>query len=449
MALPSQSARPIARRTHMHRRSRHRAFPRLFVFAAVVLAIALIVGWRIWPRPDGDEATKADRPGAAAVAKQDTATPAPQPKETKRSPRREPKPEPKSEPKRTASRSTPAISSKPPTKKKDPAPDTNEEPRGATVEMGRPVSVPDTTRDSRRVQTPPLLSRPTRIDTPADKPAAAPKKAPTTLAAPATTDAGTSRSARRQLDQGLGMLDRGDVINGRAELSSLLATERLGPKDASRVRTRLTELNERLIFSPEIHPRDPFVLEYVISSGDRLSTMPRKLGVQTDWRFVQRINHIPSPTRIRSGDRIKLVKGPFHAVIYKTEYRLDLYMGEDGDRVYVRSFDVGLGEYDRTPTGRFRVRPGSKLINPQWVNPRTRELFKPDDPMNPIGEHWLGLEGLDEHNKELEGYGIHGTIEPDSIGKQASMGCVRMLEDDVAIVWEVMVERVSTAEVRE
>jgi lipoprotein-anchoring transpeptidase ErfK/SrfK len=106
----------------------------------------------------------------------------------------------------------------------------------------------------------------------------------------------------------------------------------------------------------------------------------------------------------------------------------------------VTSLPVGLGEYDSTPVGRFRVEPGKRLINPAWTNPRTGEKYDAGDPKNPIGERWIGLEGIDEGNRDLDGYGIHGTIDPASIGHQRSMGCVRMLPDDVALVYEVLVD---------
>ena len=83
-----------------------------------------------------------------------------------------------------------------------------------------------------------------------------------------------------------------------------------------------------------------------------------------------------------------------------------------------------------------------------WVNPRTAELFSGDNPLNPIGERWLGLQGMDEHTKDLFGLGIHGTIEPKSIGTNASMGCVRMLEGDVEKVYEMLLEGISTVEIR-
>lgn len=46
-------------------------------------------------------------------------------------------------------------------------------------------------------------------------------------------------------------------------------------------------------------------------------------------------------------------------------------------------------------------------------------------------------------------YGIHGTIDPNSIGKQSSMGCIRLRADDIAMVYDMMVEGKSTVVVKE
>ena len=109
---------------------------------------------------------------------------------------------------------------------------------------------------------------------------------------------------------------------------------------------------------------------------------------------------------------------------------------------------MGLGALDSTPTGLFRIRTGSKLVNPPWTNPRTGEYFEPNDPLNPIGEHRLGFEGIEARTKDLQGYGIHGTIEPSSIGMSESMGCVRLLDDDVALLYETLTEGNSTVVIR-
>ncbi len=173
--------------------------------------------------------------------------------------------------------------------------------------------------------------------------------------------------------------------------------------------------------------------------------------LQVDWRLIQRVNAMADPRKLRVGQKLKLVNGPFHAVVTKREYRLDLYADPrdpDGNRLYIRSFGVGLGEHDSTPIGKFAVKSGSKLVDPYWVNPRTGQRFANSDPLNPIGERWIGLEGADPASAGLTGYGLHGTIDPASIGHDASMGCVRMLGEDVEVVYELLQERVSQVEIR-
>jgi lipoprotein-anchoring transpeptidase ErfK/SrfK len=277
------------------------------------------------------------------------------------------------------------------------------------------------------------------VGPPTDDPPAGDRGAPPTDAA---------RRALARAQAGLDLVARNEPVQARRLLTQALDSGALGPVDARTVRRALTELNDRLVFSPEIVSDDPFALAYTIQSGDALSTIPRKMGVQTDWRFIARINRIPDPRRIRAGQRIKLITGPFHAVIDKSDFRLDLYLGEGSDRVYVRSFPVGLGEYNSTPEGRFRVRPHSRLKDPQWVNPRTGRRYRSGDPDNPIGEHWIGLAGDEPRLADVVGYGIHGTIEPDSIGRQSSMGCVRLLPEDIEIIWEVLLDPVSTVIIR-
>ncbi len=89
------------------------------------------------------------------------------------------------------------------------------------------------------------------------------------------------------------------------------------------------------------------------------------------------------------------------------------------------------------------------MINPSWTNPRTGERFGADYPLNPIGEFWIGLDGIDPHNLQERGFGIQGTIEPDSIGQDRSMGCVRLGDDHIALVYEMLTEGNSTILVRD
>jgi lipoprotein-anchoring transpeptidase ErfK/SrfK len=76
------------------------------------------------------------------------------------------------------------------------------------------------------------------------------------------------------------------------------------------------------------------------------------------------------------------------------------------DKRVVRAYPVGIGKIlTGTPSGTFRI------------------INKAPNPGGPFGVMWMGL------NKPH--YGIHGTNDPQSIGKQVSKGCIRMYNPDV------------------
>ncbi|MEM9662454.1 MAG: L,D-transpeptidase family protein [Planctomycetota bacterium] len=252
------------------------------------------------------------------------------------------------------------------------------------------------------------------------------------------------------VDEARQLLGQQQLVAARDRLNEALKHPDATEQDRAMIRGDMAVLNEDLFFSPKVYEGDPLAFGYQIQSGDRLAAIAANRGLGVDWRLIQRINNISSPNRIRVGQRLKLVQGPMHAIVDKSDYRMDLYAGPPGAMdqwMYIRSFSVGLGEDNSTPVGRFVVRPASKLINPVWRNPRTGEFFAADNPENPIGERWVGLEGTGEI-ANVEGYGIHGTIESGSIGQDASMGCVRLNDGDVAMVYECLEESVSEVHIR-
>ena len=66
------------------------------------------------------------------------------------------------------------------------------------------------------------------------------------------------------------------------------------------------------------------------------------------------------------------------------------------------------------------------------------------DPQNPLGTRWIAWFSPDGKKTSL---GFHGTNEPESMGKMVSEGCVRMRNNDVEVLFEV-VPRDSTVIVR-
>ena len=102
--------------------------------------------------------------------------------------------------------------------------------------------------------------------------------------------------------------------------------------------------------------------------------------------------------------------------------------GEDGRLVAFYPASIG-SEEKPAPSGQFTIR--RVLHNPPYhYDPkfafkgvRTRKPFTiAPGPNNPVGSVWMDL--------SYEGYGIHGTPEPDLIGKTQSHGCIRMTNWD-------------------
>ncbi len=110
-----------------------------------------------------------------------------------------------------------------------------------------------------------------------------------------------------------------------------------------------------------------------------------------------------------------------------TRQRVEAY-GE-GDKL-VAIYPATVGSEDRpTPKGEFKV---TKITeNPVYhYDPALHlrgvhvdeKLDIPPGPNNPVGAVWIDL--------SAEGYGIHGTPDPDKISKSASHGCIRLTNWD-------------------
>ena len=231
-----------------------------------------------------------------------------------------------------------------------------------------------------------------------------------------------------------------DPVAARAILTRLLDGSATTNADRLRAYEAINKLNAVLTFSERVLANDPYAKQYTVKEGDSLSNIRKAQHLDCEWRFLQRINHLSNERSIRIGQVLKTPTGSFHGEVHKSEFRLNIFEGDGPDRVMVASYPISLGEFNSTPTGAFAIRPRSKLIDPEWRNPRTGQHFQSNYPANPIGERWIGLKGIEPHNKDFEGYGIHGTTDIASIGKQASMGCVRMLPQDVEVVYELLTE---------
>ncbi len=182
------------------------------------------------------------------------------------------------------------------------------------------------------------------------------------------------------------------------------------PAIRARAEAILGDVHTTLVFSP--YPMEEKV-DYTIEPGDTLGILAKKYN--TTVELIQKGNNIQG-SLIRLGDRYRILNGTFSITVDKD--RNDLVLSLNGR--FFKRYLVGTGQYARTPTGEFKIT--DRVAQPTWWRPDGKRVPY-GDPENLLGTHWLSL--------NIRGYGIHGTWEPDSVGKQSSAGCVRMVNDNI------------------
>ncbi len=122
------------------------------------------------------------------------------------------------------------------------------------------------------------------------------------------------------------------------------------------------------------------------------------------------------PRRLRAGERLLLPQETLSVRVSLERHLLGLYLGE----ALVKEFEVGSGK-PATPTypGVYEVK--DKFRNPDWTRP-DGTVVPYGSPDNELGEAWIPIT-TPEHPT---GYGIHGTIKPETVGTDCSNGCVRL-----------------------
>ena len=176
---------------------------------------------------------------------------------------------------------------------------------------------------------------------------------------------------------------------------------------------RLGKLNVNLLTSPVTTEH---CIIYDVVPGDTLIAIATKLN--TTVALIMKRNSLESPT-IKPLQRLRILQGNFHIVVDVSENTLTLYSGEK----FVIFYPVATGAPD-TPTSLGEFVIVNKLIEPEWRG------FPHNDPANILGTRWLGI------NKP--GYGIHGTTKPETIGTHATLGCIRMLNEDVEELFDLV-----------
>jgi lipoprotein-anchoring transpeptidase ErfK/SrfK len=194
------------------------------------------------------------------------------------------------------------------------------------------------------------------------------------------------------------------------------AESKVEPESSSSLNSAEMQRRWERLFSKEITPDS---MAYIVKPGDRLYVIALKNHTTVD--FIKKINDLKSDN-IYPQMKLKIHTASFSIRIDKSKNVLVLYSNDEA----VKKYSVATGKKNCTPVGEFKIT--DKLVNPTWF--KTGAILPPGSPENALGTRWMGF------NKPA--YGIHGTVEPKSIGTQASEGCIRMLNKEVEELYSIV-----------
>ncbi|MDP2924433.1 MAG: L,D-transpeptidase family protein [Candidatus Omnitrophota bacterium] len=182
------------------------------------------------------------------------------------------------------------------------------------------------------------------------------------------------------------------------------------------IQKKIEEINIKIIFSPAM---DKCSTKYTVKPGDILAKIAKEFN--TTVELVKRANSLNSDV-IRPEQQLKINTCKFSIAVDKSQNLLFLKTGDEVVKTYI----VSTGKDNSTPVGSFKI--VNKQPNPTWF--KTGAVIPPNSPENILGTRWLGL--------DAKGYGIHGTTEPQNLGKQVTMGCVRMKDEEVEQLYDII-----------
>ncbi len=212
-------------------------------------------------------------------------------------------------------------------------------------------------------------------------------------------------------------LEAGKLQEARQAYTDVLSLG-LDYEDEKLIRQKLADLNLKILFSPIVSEDS---VSYKVSEGDTLQGIAQKHN--TTVALIKRANNLKSDI-IKPGRNLKVTTAKFSIIVDKSFNTLTLKSGEGVFKMY----SVSTGADNSTPVGVFKIT--NKIVNPPWF--REGKVIPAADPKNILGSRWLGL--------TVKGYGIHGTKDDASIGKQCTQGCVRMHNNEVEELFDIVPE---------
>lgn len=147
-------------------------------------------------------------------------------------------------------------------------------------------------------------------------------------------------------------LDRGELSQALLLLSDWYGDPSLSDAESQEVDRLLSQLAGSVIYSTE-HRLEP---PYMVQAGERLEDIAKKYNVP--WQLLAKINGIARPDQLQPGQQLKVVRGPFSALIDLSERKMTLML----DRRYAGRFPINVDPTTSVEEGHWTV--DQKLLTP-------------------------------------------------------------------------------------
>jgi LysM repeat protein len=153
-----------------------------------------------------------------------------------------------------------------------------------------------------------------------------------------------------------GALDRGELSQALLLLSDWYGDPSLAPAEKQEVDALLSQLAGSVIYSTE-HRLEP---SYRVQAGERLEDIARKYNVP--WQLLAKINGLDRPDSLQPGQELKVLRGPFSALIDLGDRQLTVMLA----RRYAGKFSIDIDPQVTVEEGQWKV--DQKLVTPRNLN---------------------------------------------------------------------------------
>ncbi len=218
---------------------------------------------------------------------------------------------------------------------------------------------------------------------------------------PISVQSSASKSYENAKELAIEQIDRRNLKDALATLSVFYNAPEITTEQRQDLLDLLDALSREVVFSRQHLLEMP----YVVAPGETLEQVAKQYDLPPE--ILARINSIDTTTPLRSGEKLKVVPGPFRAEVDLAKNELTLFLGD----LYAGRYPVTFGAEPSPSPGVFQVIDKQKNRNYYGNGVQIQHT----DPRNPFGGYWIDL-GQD--------LCIHGS----SSGGQADskLGCISL-----------------------